>query len=262
MKIGITIRPDRCEEVIPLAKSIHDILVENGHEVDFGVLPEHDMEIVIGGDGTILRTVKAMGIHQNPILGINMGGVGFLADIEPNEAISYIKTIGDSIINYEERTRINVRHGMDRIHVDVALNEVALVSHRGGTMNTFSIVIDDIEVQSFKADGLVVSTPTGSTAYAMSAGGSIVDPLIHDGYLVVPVAPYLLSSRPQLISVKRKLKIVIENVSDDVDIIVDGQYIRKAYSNIPVEIQVDPNPAKFVDVNRNFFKKVGDKLRR
>ena len=260
MKIGITVRPGRDDAYI-LAKSIHDILITKGHNVDHGILPEHDMEIVIGGDGTILRTVKAMGTFQKPILGINMGGVGFLADIEPDEAISYIRTIGEMDINYEERTRINVHHGIDRIHIDVALNEVALVSHKGGNMNTFSIVIDDVEVQSFKADGLVVSTPTGSTAYAMSAGGSIVDPLIHDGYLVVPVAPYLLSSRPQLISVKRKLKIMVGD-SDDVDIIVDGQYIRKAYSNIPVEIQVDPNPAKFVDVNRNFFKKVGYKLRR
>ena len=96
---------------------------------------------------------------------------------------------------------------------------------------------------------------------AMSAGGSIVDPLIHDGYLVVPIAPYLLSSRPQLISTKRKLEIDI--ASEYAFIVVDGREpVRVDNRYHRVEIQVDPNPAKFVFVNRNFFKKVGDKLMR
>jgi NAD+ kinase len=259
MKIGIKTRPDR-SDVIPLAKSIHDVLVANGHELSFGTLPENDMEIVIGGDGTILRAVSEMGKWQNPVLGINMGGVGFLADIEPDEAISYVKTITETtMLNVEERTRINVRNGEIK-SIAVALNEVAILSNGVGKMTAFTIVIDGVEVQSFKADGLVVSTPTGSTAYAMSAGGSIVDPLIHDGYLVVPIAPYLLSSRPQLISTKRKLEIDI--VSEDAFIVVDGLTMRRVNNEYPVEIQVDPNPAKFVNVNRNFFKKVGDKLGR
>lgn len=129
-------------------------------------------------------------------------------------------------------------------------------STRNGEENVYGV-----EVQTFKADGMVVSTPTGSTAYAMSAGGSIVDPLIHDGYLVVPIAPYLLSSRPQLISTKRKLEIDI--ASEYAFIVVDGREpVRVDNRYHRVEIQVDPNPAKFVFVNRNFFKKVGDKLMR
>jgi NAD+ kinase len=258
MKIGITTRVGRVG-VYYLAKSIRDVLVAKGHTVDFGTIEDHALEIVIGGDGTILRAVRDMGKFQNPVLGINMGGVGFLADIEPTEALDFINTITDEI-EYEKRIRINVRNG-GKTPFAVALNEVAILHSRGGDLIAFTIIIDDVEVQTFKADGLIISTPTGSTAYAMSAGGSIVDPLIHDGYLVVPVAPYLLSSRPQLISTKRKLEIMVEENNNAI-IVVDGHNNGKVNTNVPVEIQVDKNPAKFVSVNRNFFKKVGDKLRR
>jgi NAD+ kinase len=257
MKIGLLSRIDR-RDALDLAKSILKILTDNGHEVDsWTTNPSHDMEIVIGGDGTILRAVNDMKNRQTPILGINMGGVGFLADIEPEEAIAYIKTI-KTPITFEKRIRINVRNGEEII--GTALNEIAILHNKVGKMIDFTIIIDDVEVQTFKADGLIVSTPTGSTAYAMSAGGSIVDPLIHDGYLVVPVAPYLLSSRPQLISTKRKLEIDI--VSEYAFIVVDGHKPVRVDTRYRIEIQVDPNPAKFVFVNRNFFKKVGDKLRR
>lgn len=216
------------------------------------------MIVVIGGDGTILRTISQMGEHQVPVLGINMGGVGFLADIEPEDALDYIKSLKNTV-ELEERIRINARNGKDIL--GTALNEVAILHREGGDMINFTIIVDGIEVQEFKADGIIVSTPTGSTAYAMSAGGSIVDPLIHDGYLVVPVAPYLLSSRPQLISTKRKLEIMIGDF-DRAKIVVDGVDKGQVDTGVPVEIRVDMNPAKFVSVNRNFFKKVGDKLRR
>jgi NAD+ kinase len=258
MKIGMTVRTGR-EDAYELSESIHKILVENGHKVDFNIFHGHDMEIVIGGDGTILGVVNCMGEHQSPILGINMGGVGFLADIEPEDAISYIKNIKDSI-EIETRMRINVRNG-DKNPLGVALNEVAILTRDSGKVINFTIIVDGIEVQSFRADGLIISTPTGSTAYAMSAGGSIVDPLVHDGYLVVPVAPYLLSSRPQIISARRRLEIMVGDL-DNACIVVDGKRIRNMNNNVPVEIYVDAHPAKFVNVNRNFFKKVGDKLRR
>lgn len=258
MKIGLLSRIDR-PDALELARSIVKILEASEHEVlSWSNAPTNDMEIVIGGDGTILRAVNQMGENQIPVLGINMGGVGFLADIDPEEALAYIKTIRD-IVNFEERIRINARNGKEI--VGTALNEIAILHRDGGDMITFTIIIDGVEVQTFKADGLIISTPTGSTAYAMSAGGSIIDPLIHDGYLVVPVAPYLLSSRPQLISTQRTLEIEIEELNNAI-IVVDGVNKGRVDTNVPVEIRVDAFPAKFVNVNRNFFKKVGDKLRR
>ena len=257
MKIGLMSRTDR-PDALELARSVRQILTDGGHLVDsWSIDSSNDMVVVIGGDGTILRTVDKMGEHQVPILGINMGGVGFLADIEPEEAITYMKSI--TAVRVEERIRINVRNGAEV--VGTALNEVAILHLDSEEMVTFTVIIDGVEVQTFKADGLIISTPTGSTAYAMSAGGSIVDPLIHDGYLVVPVAPYLLSSRPQLVSTKRKLEIKIGD-RDHAIVVVDGVHKKRVWNGEPVEIQVDPNPAKFVFVNRNFFKKVGDKLRR
>ena len=259
MKIGVIPRPDK-EDAVDMASSIKRILAKMGHIVEDRVNPDHDLEIVIGGDGSILRAVNSMGKWQNPVLGINMGGVGFLADIEPKDVNEFIREwLGDTIES-EERIRINVRNG-GMNPVAVALNEVAILHHLGGELITFTIIIDGIEVQTFKADGLIVSTPTGSTAYAMSAGGSIIDPMIHDGYLVVPVAPYLLSSRPQLISTKRTLQIEIGK-KDEAMIVVDGHRYDAVDTSKPSLIRVDPNPARFVNIGKNFFKKVGDKLRR
>ena len=146
-----------------------------------------DVAVVIGGDGTILRTVQQMQ-HQIPIIGINHGEVGFLADLEPEEAWDFVKTLVSGF-EVEERMRISLM--MNNKPLGDALNEALIVTTRPAKMLRFSIIIDGRVSEQFRSDGLLVSTPTGSTAYAMSAGGPIVDPRIQ-GFLVVPLAPYML----------------------------------------------------------------------
>jgi NAD+ kinase len=127
-------------------------------------------------------------------------------------------------------------------------------------MLRFSIIVDGVMAEQFRADGLLISTPTGSTAYAMSAGGPIVDPRIQ-GFLLVPLAPYMLSSRPHIISSDRNLEVRIDS-SKPAHLVIDGQQTLDLGTRGTLSIRRHDKPALFVDVNRNFFEKVDRKLRR
>jgi len=215
-----------------------------------------DMVVVVGGDGTILRTIQQMQ-DPAPVLGINWGEVGFLADLEQGDALDFIRQLPGGF-TVEERMRISLC--MDNAVLGAALNEALIVTTRPAKMLRFTIIVDGVMAEQFRADGLLISTPTGSTAYAMSAGGPIVDPRIQ-GFLLVPLAPYMLSSRPHLISSNRKLEIRIDS-SKPAHLVIDGQQTLDLGTTSTIEIVRHEKPALFVDVKRNFFEKVDRKLRR
>jgi NAD+ kinase len=214
-----------------------------------------DAVVVIGGDGTILLCVQGMKV-QRPLIGINKGEVGFLADLEPEEALSFLKDLKPGF-PVERRMRIDL--SMDGEPLGTALNEAVIVTSRPAKMLRFSVLVDGVHAERFRGDGLLISTPTGSTAYAMSAGGPIVDPRI-EGFLLVPLAPYMLSSRPHLISATRSVVIKLE-ANKPAHLVLDGQKTIDLGSEVTIDVTRSPDPAQFIDVNRNFFSKVEQKLR-
>jgi NAD+ kinase len=147
----------------------------------------------------------------------------------------------------------------DGIYIGDSLNEALIVTTRPAKMLRFSIIVDGVTAGQFRADGLLISTPTGSTAYAMSAGGPIVDPRIQ-GFLLVPLAPYMLSSRPHLIDSNRHLDVRLESAKP-ANLVIDGQQTIELGTTSTIEVRRSENPARFVDVRRNFFEKVDKKLR-
>jgi NAD+ kinase len=216
-----------------------------------------DIAVVVGGDGSVLLAVQRMKT-QIPVIGINRGKVGFLAELEPEEASAFFERIRNEGFETESRMRISLQLNGEK--VGDALNEAVIVTQRPAKMLRFSIVIDGVTAEQFRSDGLLVSTPTGSTAYAMSAGGPIVDPRI-EGFLIVPLAPYLLSSRPHIISDERSLEIRLES-EKTARLVLDGQFTTELNSGSCLRITKAEQPAKFVDVGKNFFVKVDSKLRR
>jgi NAD+ kinase len=217
---------------------------------------EPDLVVIIGGDGTILLTVQKME-RQLPIIGINWGEVGFLADLEPGEATDVLLAISDGF-SVERRMRLSFSIG--DWHAGDALNEVLIVTSRPAKMLRFGVIIDGILSEQFRADGVLVSTPTGSTAYAMSAGGPIVDQRM-EGVLLVPLAPYMLSARPIFIDSERSLEIRLESAKP-ATLVVDGQKSIDLGTKASIGVKKSPHPALFVDIGRNFFEKVDKKLRR
>lgn len=269
MKVLLVSRIDNREALV-FAEEIGSVLKKTGAEVVFdsdtatslghtGIPLEDihaDVAIVVGGDGTILRTIQKMG-RPIPVIGVNWGDVGFLADLEPHEALEFIKTL-PSGFSVEERMRISLSN--DSTFFGNALNEALIVTTRPAKMLMFSIIVDGVTTEQFRADGLLISTPTGSTAYAMSAGGPIVDPRI-EGFLLVPLAPYLLSSRPHLISSNRRLEIKLES-SKPASLVIDGQATFGLGTSMTITVKRSKIPARFIDVKRNFFEKVDKKLRK
>jgi len=269
MKIVLVSRIDNPDALV-FTRKIGNILEESGNDVAFEQATaaalgtsgrfltggDFDVVVVVGGDGTILRTIQQMP-RPAPVLGINWGEVGFLADLEPPEALEFLKRLRNG---FAVETRMRLSLSRDGVPIGDALNEGLIVTTRPAKMLRFSVIVDGVTAEQFRADGLLVSTPTGSTAYAMSAGGPIVDPLV-DGFLLVPLAPYLLSSRPHVISDRRQLEIKLESTKP-ANLVIDGQETVELGVSSTIEVKRSEYPARFVDVHRNFFEKVDNKLRK
>jgi len=240
----------------------HDVSFESGTAERIGKVGipfeeiAGDLVVVVGGDGSVLLTVHRMK-HQIPLLGINWGEVGFLASIEPDEAEAFFAAHPERFA-VERRMRISL--SVNGKWIGDALNEAVVVTIRPAKMLRFYIAVDGVAAEHFRADGLLISTPTGSTAYAMSAGGPIVDPRI-EGFVMVPLAPYMLSSRPHVISSDRYLEILLESTKP-AHLVIDGQSTFELESNTRIEVRKATEPALFVNVGKNFFEKVDYKLRR
>jgi len=217
---------------------------------------EADLAVVVGGDGSVLLTVQGLK-GQIPVLGINWGEVGFLAELEPGEAIRFLEGLREGF-RVEKRMRIEI--SLDGERLGDALNEAVIVTSRPAKMLRFAVEVDGILAERFRADGMLISTPTGSTAYAMSAGGPIVDPRV-EGFLLVPLAPYLLSSRPVVIASDRILRITLES-EKTAKLVLDGQQTRELAIGAVLTVRRSGEPALFLDVGKNFFDKVERKLRR
>ncbi|WFN37983.1 NAD(+)/NADH kinase [Methanomicrobium antiquum] len=270
MRFVLVARPDD-EKALSLADELSIFLEERGHSIicenktsialgngdgiDISSL-KGDAAVVIGGDGTVLHTVRQLE-NQIPIIGINRGRVGFLTDIEPEEAKEYLLKIEAGNYAIEKRMRLSL--SVDGEYIGQALNEAVIVSSRPAKILQLTINIDHVPAERFRADGVIISTATGSTGYAMSAGGPIVDPWI-DGFLIVPLAPYYLSSRPHLISSKRRLRVELDSTKP-ADLVVDGQHIMEVFNGNVLSIEKSQKPALFINAGKNFFAKVDSKLK-
>jgi NAD+ kinase len=249
------------------AEGLCQHLRQSGHDVRFG--PENlqeeekplfsadsspDLVVVLGGDGTILLTTQRMPV-QVPLVGVNWGEVGFFADLEPDGAFGFFDKIA---VPVRTEPRMRIRISIDGEYIGDALNEALIVTDRPAKMLKFLIHIDGIIAERFRADGLLISTPTGSTAYAMSAGGPIVDPRVK-AFLIVPLAPFMLSNRPHLIDSSRTVRITLE-AEKPAKLVIDGLIVRHIGEMSTIDVSRSPHPALFVDAGQNFFEKINRKL--
>jgi NAD+ kinase len=217
---------------------------------------EVDFIVSVGGDGTILRTIHKMAAPL-PILGINMGTLGFLVDVEPEDAI---KTLEHLLMGFEVDARSRLKVLLNGRCLPPATNEVALLTSSPAKMIEFEIIVDGCIMEDFRADGVIVATSTGSTAYAMSAGGPIVDPRV-DAIVLVPVAPFKLSSRPWVIPGGSSIEVGLKLPDKEALVVIDGQSTTTISPKDTVEISKAETPARFVKVGRDgFYAKVKSKL--
>ena len=215
-----------------------------------------DFMVSVGGDGTILRTIHKMA-DPMPILGINMGTLGFLVDVEPKDAIA---TLEHLLSGFEVDLRSRLKVVLNEKSLPPATNEVALLTASPAKMIEFEIIVDGSLMEDFRADGVIIATSTGSTAYAMSAGGPIVDPRV-DAIVLVPMAPFKLSSRPWVIPGGSVIEVKLKLPMKEALVVVDGQSTTTISVNDTVVISKAETPARFVKVGRDgFYAKVKSKL--
>jgi NAD+ kinase len=240
--IGIIVK-DKSEAVATTLRTLHDFLTQKSCTIlldtmgegllskDIPILDrvtlgnQSDLAIVIGGDGTFLSAARALVDHKVPLLGINLGRLGFLVDIYPDEMLQIMEEIlrGDYVD--ERRFLLNAQVIRDEkvINEAAAFNDVVIHVRDVARMIEFKTYINGQYVNYQRADGIVISTPTGSTAYALSGGG----PLLHatlDAIVLVPICPHTLSNRPLVVNADSKIDIEIgENKHATAQVTFDGQ---------------------------------------
>ncbi len=184
---------------------------------------EADMAISLGGDGTFLKAATQVGNRQIPILGINTGRLGFLADVLPEEMEQVVDEIMKGHYRVEERSVLQVVSPTGTIHLTpFGLNEIAVLKHDSSSMISIHTSINGELLTTYQADGLVVATPTGSTAYSLSVGGPIIVPHSRT-FAVTPVAPHSLNVRPLVIDDDAEIALRIESRSHNYLVSVDGR---------------------------------------
>lgn len=221
-----------------------------------------DMVFTVGGDGTILRAAQTASALNKPILGINMGRVGFMAEIEPNEFDTLDRLISGSYI-VEERMMLDVsveRNGKISYQVD-ALND-AVISH-GAVSRMVDICIYNNKkfVTEYCADGVIFSTPTGSTAYSVAAGGPVVDPLL-ETILSTPICAYSLKTKPMLFHPSADLSVTFSDIGTSPYFTIDGIINHKLSEHDTVHIKKSKKKTKLIKFkNLSFYDILAKKLK-
>ena len=191
---------------------------------------EADMALSIGGDGTFLKTAERVGDKNIPIIGINTGRLGFLADISENEIDEVVTEIFEGRYRIEERTLLQVEaDSLPPGFWPYALNEVAVLKRDTSSMISIHTDMDGAFLNTYQADGLVVATPTGSTAYALSVGGPVLVPQASN-IVIVPVAPHSLNVRPLVVNDSSVVQLKVDSRSHNFLLSLDGRSVMMSIS--------------------------------
>ena len=217
-----------------------------------------DIVVVFGGDGTLLNAARKYLNYDIPILGINMGNVGFLTDISTDNFEKTIKEVLDGNCKIEERNLVSAKFGNNHLY---GLNEVVIHSGAYAQLMRYRLNVNDKVVYEQRSDGLIIATPTGSTAYALSAGGPIIHPSL-DVWTILPMLPQSLSSRPFVISTDEKVEMdLFDGPNENAKICVDGQDDIDIPYGQKILISKMEKTLKLVHPNDNdFFEACREKL--
>ena len=208
-----------------------------------------DLTIVIGGDGTLLRAARFYSEWKIPVLGINTGRLGFLSQGTKEEIDSILDSIIINDYHTEERLMLT---SIDKI----ALNDFVIKGCEQTRTSKFYLEINDKEVCNYVADGLIISTPTGSTAYGLSAGGPVIHPTL-DVVVIVPICPHTLNARPLVIPASEK--IAVKTADRLLSVSIDGYETEKCVEKIEIEASTKKAVLAFLNKN-NFYTVLKDKL--
>lgn len=222
-----------------------------------------DLMIVLGGDGTMIATARMLGDCEVPVLGVNYGGLGYLAEFRVEELYTALESILAS--NYRVDTRVmlavELLRGAEEVTRNRVLNDVVINKSALARIIEIEAYLNGQFVNSFRADGLIVSTPTGSTAYNLSAGGPVIYPSMN-AVVITPICPFTLSNRPIVVPDDAEIELYLKTEEEEVALTLDGQVGFPLQCQDRVRIKKSKATFKLVQpMNRNYFEVLRDKLR-
>ena len=230
------------------------------------VTADLDVLVILGGDGTLLHVADKASKHEIPVMGINLGGLGFLTAVAEDERVEALTSLVEGSVSIEERMLIKTR--LRKGSADIAesteyhyaLNDVVISKGNIDQIIRLSTWADQEYITTYRADGLIFSTPTGSTAYNLSAGGPIVQPGL-PSLLVTPICPFMLESRPVLLAPDVQLVTKLVSKVNDVKVIVDGRLTWEMQENFQLEVKVAEKPLLLISSpQKGYFEILRNKL--
>ncbi len=277
-KIGIICKQEKEEpkeilkNLLPLLKRKGcDVMVDTETATSLGlkgfsrseIAAVVDAIVVLGGDGTMLSVSRLVAEKGVPILGVNLGSMGFITEINKEEAEAAIEKMLKNPLAIEERLMLHTEifRNDNQVASYFALNDIVFNKGALARIIDLETYINDRYVTTYKADGLIVSTPTGSTAYSLSAGGPILYPTL-DSILITPICSHTLTNRPIVLPQDFRIKVVLKSPSEDVYLTVDGQEGLPLSRNDVIEIVKSRSKARFLlPKERNYFDILRTKLK-
>jgi NAD+ kinase len=277
--VGVCLKPNQ-PQIAELVRALEAWLVERGLEVVLAkqtvnaagvpvtlgseVAEKADLMIVLGGDGTLLAVARAIGSRPVPILGVNLGTLGFLAEIAQEELFETLEEIlaGRFVVEHRMRLDVAVERAGEVVGDYLALNDAVLARTALSRIVDLEVRADGAEVTTYYGDGLIVATPTGSSAYSLSAGGPLVLPGV-EAIVLTPICPHTLTQRPLVLPHICNLEIRVHNPrGGDVQLTVDGQVGCELREGDRVMVRRSEHPARLLaPPGRNLFEVMRAKLR-
>jgi NAD+ kinase len=223
---------------------------------------DFDLAIVFGGDGSILRAARQMGYHQRPVLGVNLGKLGFLAALQPEELAGALPEIAGERHRVVEHLMFEcavMRDGKPLITA-LGLNEASVLAGPPFKMVEVQLYVDGELVTTYSCDGLIVSTPVGSTAHNLSAGGPILRKDLQ-AFVILPICPHTLTNRPIVDSADRTIELAVPRPNEGTSLMVDGQVLATLEARDRVRIARSAAVFQMVEVpGQSYYRTLRDKL--
>ncbi len=221
-----------------------------------------DLAIVFGGDGSILRAAKQMGAKQIPVLGVNLGRLGFLANVSPDEFLHCLPGVCAGRCTVLDHLMLQcsvVRHGQTLVG-QLGLNEVAILGGPPYSMLSIELYVDSDLVTTYSCDGLIISTPVGSTAHSLSAGGPILRKNLQ-AFVISPISPHTLTMRPVVDTADRVYEMVVNQPHDTTTVVLDGVPLCRLTVADRVRVQRAEATFKMIEIpERDYYRTLREKL--
>lgn len=250
------------ERLQPLIKQHAEIVVSDFEKREDLCDVVADFAVVLGGDGAILHAVKQLGANQVPILGVNLGKLGFLAALSPEEFVRVFPSVcaGEGYIVDHLMLACTVLRSGEAIHHLLGLNEMAILGGPPFAMIDIDLYVDSILATTYSCDGLIISTPVGSTAHSLSAGGPILRKSLQ-AFVISPISPHTLTVRPVVDRADRVYEAVVQQTRASASVVVDGSVVCALESNDRVRVCRAESQFRMIEVGgQNYYRTLREKL--